>query len=72
MDCTIEAIDCNDTDIAPHILRYIYRSRGFAGTNVSGIFKVYIRNEETGKMELLDRLPPDIPPGNRLPHCGQH
>lgn len=24
--------------------------------------KVYIRNEETGKMELLDKLPPDIPP----------
>ena len=46
MDCSIESIDCDDTEIAPHILRYIYRSRGFADVDVSHIYRVHIKNDQ--------------------------
>ena len=46
MDCSIESIDCDDTEIVPHILRYVYRSRGFANVDVSHIYRVHIKNDQ--------------------------
>ena len=42
MKCSIQVVKENDSEAVSHILRYIYRSRGFANSDVAQIFKVQI------------------------------
>lgn len=44
--CSIESIPWNDKEIAPHVLKYIYRSRGLAAKDVSAIYKVSIKADQ--------------------------